>query len=383
MHRRFYSLLITYLLASSSALAYSLSDTSVSADDMLKQVEEISKIIVPKQMTNEEILKNLQDRGCHLELIDQDKKKLVRPNPFDADLAFFRDSKGYGCFKPFSTTWQRDKVVISLKVGFDSIDEETAKQALDAKYGDPVGGYDIYEGYVYAGQNYTIRLLRDFAENQIQILSATLAQDLLRKNQLAAEERAKAEAEAEKARIVAKHYKGRVLGIFTPGETNEALVQAVINEHGCSIGRDGVLVGDAGPCIDLPGSPLIYPLMNGEHNTKGLKVILKYSASPIDKNEKRMSVQEAFAQMKKKVASELKRLPNFTSEYLSAQAYGDENMVVLMMPEMKADAWGGIEGLVYFVSRGFYEAEIERQQIKKNDLLRMQRQKEENLKNIF
>lgn len=377
-------------------------ELDMTPEALLKEIEQVGAVLVPRQMAHEEIQKNLEGIGCYLKPQYISNPTDRSKDPFNADLGYFKkgaDVKKHSsetkearaneenCFEPFPVYWNggRDEsVTIKLGFGFDQLNTNDVYHALEKKYGVPVvkSESNTSEWWIFPAGNFSVKLMPDLdsiPNYEVQILPAAIYKEAQPKKN--AEEKRSREQQAARSAAAekAKTYKGRVLGFFNPGETDTLLIEEVVKLNGCSMDFRGNVTG---PCVDLPGNPKVSILRVPDASKGGSQLMMFYVAPAIDLAGKSQDVTGAFAEIREKLTSKLNRLTPFMMGPIKCLAYGDSEMVVAITDGLVQDGPNKTGG-VFFLSKKTYEIFIGEKRKQEEALRKQQNQKQENLKKLF
>lgn len=381
---------------SSLATAY---DFGTTPEALLKEIEQVGAVLVPGQMSHEEMQKNLKGIGCYLKPQLWSNPSAVSDDPFNARLGFFNKGAGVkkyssateearadekSCFGPFHVSWSTETVIISLGDGPAQLQPGDAYKALEQKYGVPVikDESNNPRWWVFAAGNFAVKLMpssRGILNYEVQILSAAVYQQYVAQRK--AEEEAMRQDQLLKAAAAekAKTYKGRVLGVFNPGEQDGYLVEAVFNLKGCSVDNNGLIKG---PCVALPGNPTAQLSWDDNPTEPGARLLLTYSIPKADTKGQFSYVSKAFEEMSERLKSGFRRLNPIRMGTLTWHAYGDESMAVAITDGFINDV-SAREAGVLFMSRKAYNLILEENRKQEEAIKNQQNQKQDNLKKLF
>lgn len=435
------------LIAASGASAAASDRT---ADALIRQIEAVGKVAVPGETPHKTIIANLKKRGCHVKMIGD--QKIGSDDPLEVTFASFErngakpdtfNPAASACFRPFTMYWS-DYGSPEIELKLDNLDANSAWKALVKKYGKPIAekaGSRSREGtWTFAAGNKTVELRKEFMDDVVVILPSAIYKNILgerdarraaaekaeaeRREREAAEEKARLEREraereaaaaqaareeeerlareaaqrkeeAEQARVAeaARTYKGRFMGLITPGETDVRLVKEVIRQKGCMLDGSKLVSATGGACVQLPGDPEIEFQLSEDASSGGSKVFLNYKNPILDLKfwaaAKKAVGFGGWEQLLSKLERDLKPIDPIVVKDQEFQAWGDDTMVVLAatlkfpLGDLGITLDLDIGQIAIFMSRDAYQIMLDKMNAEAAADRAQEEQVQRNLENLF
>ena len=363
-----------------SALSFSASAYQLpAATDVLKTIDKLTKIVTPGVTTHDQLIKILKRKGCYFAYGERlpvsiggelDNKKF----PIYRYLSEDYGSHGYDeltCFRPlgvdFLNTSDGDFFDIHYKNHLRGNDAAKIPELLEKKFGK---GIILSEGRV--------RQVLFKSDKCSVVLETSDIQELVRvgprsfyDSTVKAIEEKKIKEESERAEFLekmeierrkkielkaeAENFKGRMLGVITPGETRLELVEEKLSQLNCKISKDGSLVNYFNePCFTLPGDPTV---KINELGNRELVVEINYSG------------ERSFETLIRKLNNDFGRPYQIRVKNANHNMWGDDTLKVLQFSS-------GSNSAFFFMGVKVYQRLVEEQ--RKVDAL-----KNKTLENLF
>lgn len=254
---------------------------------LIMAIESTTSILIPGKTTHNEFKDNLKKIGC-FPLTDKDRyagrKEKASESLKNDRTNIYKFKTGLhleDCKKPWDGLFINNNGKDYYRIYFNS-DGNNINQyvkALTRKYHEPILIQRLQntKEWTFNGSFATLTLVQDLSRdatyvsisdiNDIQII-----QNRISKEKKEAEEKRKAQEikqkEAEELVKRSETYKGRILGLFTPGETSKEMFQLKLKQSqpDCRYKNDLLTTwsDDSQPCIKLPNNPKIKVYFSGE-----------------------------------------------------------------------------------------------------------------------